>query len=278
MRRKWFLNTLIKFFMLEIISYSFMQRAFLAGAILSGILALLGVFVLLRRMSFFADGVAHASLAGVAVGVFFSISPLLVALVCSVIFGLLIYFLERRFDFASDTAIGILFTAGMSIGVLVISVTPGYQPELFSFLFGSILSISEGDLVVMAVIVAVIAFFWLSNLQSLTLMALDEDSAKISGVKVGFLKPLSYVTLSVAVVLGVKVMGVLLVSALLILPVATAKFFAKSFKGFLIWSVILAEVNTFLGLVASYYFNLPSGPTIVVCGTIVFVLAALKRL
>lgn len=269
---------LIKFFMLELFSYEFMQRAFLAGIVLSAVLAILGVFVMLRRMSFFADGIAHASLLGVALGIMFSWSPILIAVLLSGVFGGLIYFLERRFKFASDTAIGILFTAGMSAGVLVISLTPGYQPELFSFLFGSILSISSEDLMVMGGLMVAILAFWLWNLRALTLMALDEESAYILGIKVARLKFLSYVSLAVAVVLGVKIMGVLLVSALLILPIATAKFFAKSFKGFLVYSLIFAEVNTICGLVASYYFNLPSGPTIVVFGTIVFVISALRKL
>ena len=113
--------------MLEILQYPFMQRALIAGIVLAAVLALLGVYVLLRRMSFFSDGIAHASLAGIAIGIVFSWQPLATALVLSAIFALIIYFIEKKFDLASDTAIGILFTSGMALGVLLISLQPGYQ-------------------------------------------------------------------------------------------------------------------------------------------------------
>lgn len=263
--------------MLEILQYTFMQRAFLAGGVLALVLAMLGVFVVLKKMSFFAQGISHASLAGVAAGLFFSFSPLGVALFAGAFFALLIYFLEEKYDLSSDTAIGVLFTAGMSLGVIMISITPGYQPELFSFLFGSILSISSSDLWITLAMAVVIIGFWFMNLRALTLMSLDEDIAYIYGVNLKILKPALYVILAIAVVLGVKILGVLLVSSLLILPVATAKSFACCFKRLLIYSVIIAEIMVLFGTYWSYVFDLPTGPTIVLWGTLMLSLSLLKK-
>jgi zinc transport system permease protein len=119
--------------MFEIIQYPFMQRALLAGIILGLLLAALGIFVILNRMAFFSDGIAHASLAGVAIGIFTSQNPLLTAIAFSILFAMLIYFLEKKLKLTSDTTIGIIFTSGMALGVLLMSLQKGYQPELISF-------------------------------------------------------------------------------------------------------------------------------------------------
>ncbi len=260
--------------MLEILQYPFMQRAVLAGVVLAVLLAVLGVFVVLKRMAFFSDGIAHASLAGVAVGILLSYNPLIVALISAVFFALLIYFLEKRYGLSSDTAIGILFTSGMALGVLLISLSPGYQPELISFLFGNILAINSLELWLIVVVSVAVLAFVLLNLKSLVLLSLDKEMAYVSGVKVELLQLLIYVILAVSVVLGIKVLGIVLVSALLIMPVAIAKFFSKSFKKLLIFSVLFAELIVLLGIVLSYYRDLPTGPTIVLCGTVLFVLSA----
>ena len=127
-----------------------MQRAFIAGILLAALLAYLGVFVVLRRMSLFSDGIAHASLAGVAAGVLLSLNPLVTALVASVVFAIVMFFLERKSNLSTDTAIGLIFTSGMALGVLLMSFKSGYQPELIGFLFGNILTIKPSDLIVIA--------------------------------------------------------------------------------------------------------------------------------
>lgn len=261
--------------MLEILSLPFMERALAAGVVLAFLLALLGVFVVLRNMAFFSDGIAHASLAGVAVGIIFSVNPLLTAIVVSAVFAAIIYYLQKRYKLSGDTAIGILFTSGMALGVLLISTQPGYQPELMSFLFGNILAITNTELIVIAGVSLLIAALVFIYLKTLILISLDEETAKISGVRVGGFQLLANIILAVAVVLGIKVFGIILVSALLIIPVATAKLFSRSFKKLVIISVVLSEIIVLSGIIFSYYFDLPTGPTIVLTGTVLFVLAAL---
>lgn len=262
--------------MLDILQYPFMERALIAGVILALVLAVLGVFVVLKNMAFFSDGIAHASLAGVAIGIILSVNPLLVALVFSVFFAVIIFYLQHHYKLSSDTAIGILFTSGMAAGVLLISLQPGYQPELISFLFGNILSITQSELVIIAIISVIIITFVFARLKTLILISLDAATAQISGINVKMFQLLTNIVLAVAVVLGIKVLGIVLVSALLIIPVAIGKLFSTSFKQLLIVSCVLSEVIVVSGIFVSYQYDLPTGPTIVLLGTFLFVLGLMS--
>ncbi len=265
--------------MLEILQYPFMQRAIIAGVALALLLAWLGVFVIMRRMSFFSDGIAHASLSGVAVGVLAGVHPLTTALVFSVIFSLVIYYLEKKTTLSSDAIIGILFTSGMALGVTLISFKQGYQPDLVSFLFGNILAIRPVDLALILALSAVILAFLAFNHKGITLMALDMDTAYMAGVRVEALHVTFYIMLAVAVVLGLKILGIVLVSALLIIPASTAKLVSKSFKGLIIQSILFSEIVVILGIALSYALDSPTGPMIVLVGTGVFLLVfSIKRL
>jgi len=265
--------------MLEILQYAFMQRAIIAGVVLACLLAWLGVFVIMRKMSFFSDGIAHASLAGVAVGVVAGVHPLTTALIFSVIFSIVIYFLEKKTTLSSDAIIGILFTSGMAFGIVLISFKSGYQPDLVGFLFGNILAIRNADVVVILVLSAGIMAFLAYNHKSITLMALDMDTAYMAGVKVDALHVTFYIILAVSVVLGLKILGIVLVSALLIIPASTAKLVSKSFKGLIVQSVAFSEIVVILGIALSYYLDSPTGPMIVLVGTGgFFIVFSLKRL
>lgn len=265
--------------MLNILHYPFMQRAIIAGVVLACLLAWLGVFVIMRRMSFFSDGIAHASLAGVAAGVLAGIHPLMTALVFSIVFSLIIYSLEKKTTLSSDAIIGILFTSGMAFGVVLISFKRGYQPDLVSFLFGNILAIKSTDLGIIAMFSLGIIAFLAYNHRSITLMALDADTAYMAGVKVDLLHVAFYIILAVSVVLGLKILGIILVSALLIIPASTAKLVSKSFRGLIVQSIIFSELIVILGIVLSYALDSPTGPMIVLVGTGIFLgVFSLKQL
>jgi ABC-type Mn2+/Zn2+ transport system permease subunit len=257
---------------LTVLQLPFMQRALMAGVALGLILPFLGVFVTLRRMSFFGDGVAHATLAGVAIGIITGVSPFLTALGIGVLFGVGVYLLERKTDISSDALIGVLFTGGLSLGIVLISRQRGYQPDLISFLFGSILSVSTQDLVVILSFSASIALALLIFVRQLTLLALDKESAWLYGVHTELLDLFFYALLSVTIVLGVKLLGIILVSALLIIPPTIAKMLAPSFKSLIGDSVIAGELFIVVGLLLSYFLDLPSGAAIVLVGVISFLL------
>jgi zinc transport system permease protein len=239
-----------------------MQRALIAGIALGLILPFLGVFVTLRRMSFFGDGIAHATLAGVAIGIITGVSPFVAALGIGVLFGAGVYLLERKTNISSDALIGVLFTGGLALGIVLISRQKGYQPELLSFLFGSILSVSTRDLGIILGFSAVIVVALLMLLRQRTEL----------------LDFLFYVLLCVTIVLGVKLLGIILVSALLIIPPTIAKLLAPSFKTLIGVSVIAGEVFIVLGLMLSYLLDLPSGATIILVGVVTFLLVAMRQM
>ncbi|MDD2785475.1 MAG: metal ABC transporter permease [Patescibacteria group bacterium] len=250
----------------------FIQRAVLAGLILGALLAILGIFVVLRRMAFFSDGIAHASLAGVAVGVLANTNPLLTALGISAVLAVIMAWLERKTKIASDAIVGLIFTGGMATGVILLALKSGYQPELVSFLFGNILSIQWSELWLMVVLAALIVAFLLLNYKRLALMVLNPEIAHLSGVPVTLYQTLLYVTVAASAVLGIKMLGVALLSALLIVPVSTAKLIAKSFRGLMLWSVIMSELTVITGIALSIQLNLPTGAVIVLCGLMLFLL------
>ena len=256
----------------------FMQRALAAGISLGLILPFLGVFVTLRRMSFFGDGIAHATLAGVAVGIVAGISPFIAALGIGALFGAGVYLLERRTNISSDALIGVLFTGGLALGIVLISRRHGYQPELLSFLFGSILSVGRLDLFIILGASVLIVSALILLLRQLTLLALDNETAWLYGVHTELLDFFFHVLLSVTIVLGVKLLGIILVSALLIIPPTIAKMVAPSFRTLIGASVITGEVCIVLGLLLSYLLDLPSGATVILVGVTAFFLLAARRM
>ena len=254
-----------------------MQRALFVGVVLAGLLSYLGVFVVLRKMTFFSDGMAHASLAGVAAGALFNFSPLVTAVAASVLFSIGVFFLERRTRLSSDAVIGLLFTASMALGVLLMSLKQDYQPELIGFLFGDILAIRRTEVILILAASCLIGFFLFSQSRKILLLALDREMAYLSGVHTDSFELAMYVILAVSVVLGIKILGVVLVSALLVIPVSTAKLISRSFHSLVAWSLVLAEVIVLLGLALSAFFNLPTGAIIVLTGTLIFFLIFLTR-
>jgi len=258
--------------MTELLALPFVQRALIAGVLLGALLAVLGIFVVLKRMAFLSDGVAHASLSGVAVGLLTGLNPLLTALGLSAVLGAVISWLERRTKIASDAVIGLVFTTGLALGVLLMSFKKGYQPDLISFLFGNILAIQWSELYIMAAFGLVILLFLAFTYKKISLMLINQDLAHVSGVNVALYQTALYVTVALATVLGIKMLGIVLVSALLIMPVTTAKLVAKSF-GQLTWmSVLIAQTMVLLGLYFSVLYDLPTGATIVLVGMTIFIL------
>lgn len=260
--------------LLEMLTYPFMQRALIGGLILGCLLASLGIIATLRKMAFFGEGVAHASLAGIAFAVLTGFAPLPWAIAWAIVIAVLIFALERSTKLESDTLIGILFTASMAFGVVLMSLTQGYQPELISYLFGSLLSVRETDLALIAACSIIILGWFFASVRQLTYLSLSEESATVSGIPVARQSLFFYIALAVATVLGVKILGIVLVSALIVLPPATSRMLTKSFRGYMIGSIIISEAVMLLGLTLSYVFDLPSGASVVLVGAALFILAA----
>lgn len=262
--------------MFEIISFPFFQRAIIVGVIMAITAALLGVFVVIRRMSFFTDAVSHASLTGVALALLIGVHPFLGALVVSIFIGLLVSRLQRQGKQEVDTIIGVLFSTTLAFGVLIISMLKGYRGNLFQYLFGDIIAVNIIDVYLSIVLFVAVVLVLVIAFKSLTKVAVHEDMARVDGVRVNMLDALFLILLAAVVAVGLKVVGAILMSALMILPAATAQYLAPSFRGMVLISVVAAVIAMVVGLAAAAAFSLPTGPTIVLVSAGLFVLAAVR--
>lgn len=249
-----------------------MQRALVAGMISALLLGWVGVYVVSRKMSFLGDGIAHASLAGVAIALLAGLSPLPVALAVGVLIALIIFVIEKKTNVSRDAAIGVLFTSGMALGVVLLHFFEGYQPELISFLFGSILSVQTIDLIVMAVVGAILLLLLIIFRRQLTFMTIDPEGGYLHGLSSWGYDLMLYIMTALSIILSIKLLGIILVSALLIIPSSISKLISRSFGAFLRNAVLLSVAIVLAGLFFSYLLDLPSGATIVLTGAALFVL------
>lgn len=252
------------------LAYPFMQRALLAGLLVGGLTSLLGVLVVLRRSAFFGDAIAHASLAGVALGVLTGWPPLLPAAGVGVGLAMFLHVAERRTRLPLDTVLGFILPFFMALGVILLSLKPGYQPELVSFLFGSILTVSYQSLLVISLIAVVVLSFFLRFRHQVVFAAFDEEAARLAGIPVALMLTGYHVLLALVIIASIRTVGVVLVNALLIIPAATAKLLARSLAHMFILTPLLGMASVIGGMAGSYYLDLPSGPAIVVLSGLVF--------
>ena len=258
--------------LIDLLSYPFVQRALLAGIFSGALLAILGIFVVLRKMAFFSDGIAHTALSGVAIALLLGQEPLLWAVILGTIFAVAIFFLEKKTNIAPDSLIGILFTSSLALGVVLMNFKKGYQPDLLSFLFGNILTIRSAELWAIIPVSIIIAVFIACNYKKYLFICLNQELAHLAGVRTELYQLILYVLLAVSSILAIKMFGIILVSALLIIPVSFGKLFARSAKALLAISIIFAELIVIAGVILSLIFNLPTGAVIILTGTTFFIL------
>ena len=259
----------------ELLTYDFMQRALLA-ALLVGIAApMVGVFLVQRRLSLIGDGMGHVALAGVAVGVLTGTAPVLTALVAAVAAAVLIEVVRARGRTSGDVALAVLFYGGIAAGVVIISrSTAGTPSNLTSYLFGAITTTSRGDLWVFAALaVVVVATTWTLR-PRLFAVANDEEYARATGMRVTALNVTLAVLTAVTVVVAMRVVGLLLISALMIVPNAAAQLLARSFRSAIRVAVLVGVLSSVGGVATSFYADTPSGGTIVLIAIAVFLLSA----
>jgi len=255
-----------------VLQQPFMQRALFGGLLIAILCAVIGIFITLRKQAFLSDAVAHASLSGVAVGLLISAEPLLPAMLVGVLMAVAITYLQNHSTISLDVLIGIFYSILFALGVIIINITPGYQPELFSYLFGSILAISPADLYISLAITLITIAFIAVLYRKLVYIIFDREAAFIRGINTTALEYLINILSSVTIIISIKIVGLILVTALLIIPATSAKLLAKNFKQMLPLSVIFSLVATVIGIICSYFLNTPTGATIVLISGILFLL------
>jgi zinc transport system permease protein len=252
-------------------------RALAAGLLIAVLAGTLGVPVVLRRMSFFSDAIAHASLTGIAFSLLWNIEPLWGAIGFSVLIGLGIAALNRRSILGLDTIIGVFYSAAVALGVIIISSLEGVRVDLVGFLFGDILGIDSQDLL-LALILSVVALAVLALMfRGLIQLALSRDLAKVNRVKVNLIETVFMVLLALTVAVGIKLVGIVLIGPLLIIPAAAAKNLSRSLTQMIVFSIIAAVIGVVIGMFGSAWLATPTGPTIVMAMAILFAITLLVR-
>jgi zinc transport system permease protein len=263
--------------LLDILQYGFIQRALIAGSFIGILCSVLGVFLVLRRLSLIGDGLAHATFGSVALSLFMNMSPLYISLPVVMLCALGILRLTERFRLNGDAAIGIVSSLGIAGGILLSSIAGGFNVDLFSFLFGSILAISNTEVVlsiIISVLVLLLVSFFYNDLLSITF---DEESAKVSGINIKRLNMVFVLMTAITVVLSMKVVGIMLISALLILPPVTALQVAESFKATIFVALVSAIISVISGILISFYLDLPTGAVIVIVNFGLFLIGIIYR-
>jgi zinc transport system permease protein len=259
--------------MTEALGYAFVQRALIAGILVGLLCGVLGFFVVLKRLSFIGVGISHSAFGGIAIGVLAGVEPLLAAAVFSIAVAWAIGWLSRKGRLHEDTAIGILFSSAMALGVALISLSSAYQVDLFGYLFGNILAVSANDLWLLGGIAVVVLGLVGLLFKELLFLAFDEEVARANGLPVTPLYFVLLACLALAVVAAIRVVGIVLVEALLVIPAAIGYQLARGYRAMLCLSVATAVLSAIVGLFVSYFLNIAAGATIVLVLTLLFVAA-----
>lgn len=265
--------------------YEFLQNAFASGLIIGFIAPLLGVFIVVRRLSLIADALSHVTLAGIAgslylsqsVGALALLNPLYLGIVASVTGSLFIERLRRLYKHYEELAIPIIMSAGLGFGAIFISLAEGFSSDLFSYLFGSVSAVSRQDLWIIIGIALIVIVFLSLFFKELFVLSFDEEYAKASGLPAKWIHVLFMIVTALVIAGSMRIVGILLVSSLMTLPVAAAMRISKSFKQAILLSVIFGELSVIVGLVSAFYLDLAPGGTIVVTSIIILLLTIFSK-
>ncbi|MCA1031764.1 metal ABC transporter permease [Bacillus timonensis] len=264
-----------------ILQYEFLQNAFIAGILIGFIAPLLGVFVVVRRLSLIADALSHVTLAGIAaslllekkLGITQGINPIYMGMSFSVIGSLFIEKLRGVYKHYQELAIPIILSGGIGLGVIFISLAEGFNTDLFNYLFGSVSAVSRSDLWTVSVISMFVVIVFILFYKELFLLSFDEEHATVSGIKSKTIHFIFIVTVALVIAASMRIVGILLVSSLMTLPVAASIRIATGFKQTIVLSVLFGEIAVILGLIISYYLDLAPGGTIVVLAVFILIFA-----
>jgi len=265
-------------------TFEFMRHAFLAGLIVGTTCSILSVYVVLKRLAFIGQGISHSAFGGVALalllfedGAFADLKVGVVTLAFCLVVAVLIGWASRGRRISEDSAIGIFFAVSMAAGVIFIALRERYTGEVFSYLFGNILGVSSSDIIAISVLAALVLAVIVAFFKEILFFCFDERLATISGLPTCFLHYLLLILLALTIVISIKVVGIILVSAFLVIPGATAKLLSTNFRAMLIVSAAVGITSSLIGLYASYQLEIPSGATIVLIQFLILIAAMLVR-
>ncbi|MCZ8536044.1 metal ABC transporter permease [Paenisporosarcina quisquiliarum] len=266
-------------------NYEFLQNAFASGIIIGLIAPLLGVFIVVRRLSLIADALSHVTLAGIAGSLYLSqttaffalLNPLYLGIVAAVTGSVLIERLRRLYKHYEELAIPIIMSAGIGFSAIFISLANGFSSDLFGYLFGSVSAVSRQDLWIVLVIAFIVIGFLLMFYKELFLLSFDEEYAKASGLPAKWVHLLFMIVTALVIAASMRIVGILLVSSLMTLPVAASMRLAKGFKQAILYAVLFGEAAVIIGLVIAFYLNIAPGGTIVVTSIAILLIVLIAK-
>lgn len=264
-------------FLTDIFRYSYLANA-LAAAILAGILCgIIGTYIVSRRLVFLCGGVTHASFGGLGIAFYLGANPICGALLFAILSSLGIEWASDRGKMREDSAIGIIWSVGMAIGALFMSLTPGYTSgDLSSYLFGSIITVTSTDVALLATLTLLCVTGTIIWWRPIMFMAFDRNFAASQGIDTRLISYLISIIIAIAIVMAIRIMGIVLLLSLFTIPAVTANTLTKSYSKMTIWAAIIAIIGAVIGLIASYYLEVPSGASIIF--TLALILIAVKIL
>ncbi len=262
---------------LHLFEYEFFRNAFGAAFLMSVSCGLIGTYIVARRMVFISGGITHASFGGVGISYFFGWPPMAGAAVFALLAAITTENLTRKKIIRNDSLIAVMWSLGMAIGIIFIYLTPGYSPNLMSFLFGSIITVTPRDLLFMLALTMVVSLVFIFMYRTILYVSFDEQFARTRGIPVMLVNYILIVLVALTIVLSIRVAGIILVLSLLTIPQNTANLFTSSFGKILAWSVVIGFIGAISGLIASYYLNIPSGATIIFALVVIYLLGRLVR-
>lgn len=262
--------------MLEMFAYPFMQRAFIAGVLIAIVAGFLGPFIVQRRMAFVGTGLAHGAFGGVALGMWMGVHPLMAAIPFTLLLAVVVVLLRQRSRLPVDTIIGILFTTAMALGVVFLAQLNSYSGDAFQYLFGSLLGVGTEDILASAFAVCAVGLslrYW----GRWAYATFDPDLARADRVNINHDEMVLTLFIAAAIVVMMKVVGLILASAFLVIPAATARILTRTFGAMAVASVAIAVGSTLAGLTAAFYIDVPSGAAMVLTQSAVFIIVFLFR-
>jgi len=262
----------------NLFEYQFFVNAFWATILLSVATGIIGAYIVSKRMVFISGGLTHASFGGIGLAYYLGLEPMLGATVFAVLTGLGIEFFPNKTEIRQDSIIGILWSFGMALGIIFIYLTPGYAPNLMSYLFGNILTITNSELIIMLILSAAVAVFFSVFYRPILFVSFDSAYAKTHNLPIKLVNYTLMTLASLTIVLSIRVVGIVLIISLLTIPPTTVNLFTKRFDKMIVWSIILSIFGGLTGLLTSYYMEIPSGAAIIFALVVIFLILKIYNL
>lgn len=249
--------------MLDIFNYKFFLYAISGAFFASVICGIIGTYIVSKRIVFISGGISHASFGGIGIGYFLNINPVIGAAIFAILSGIGIEFLSKRSDVRKDSIIGIVWSFGMALGIIFVYITPGYAPDLMTYIFGNILTISSFDIILMIFITIIVILVFYLFYKEILAIAFDEEYIKSQRINTEIIDYILICLISLTIVINIRIVGIILIISLLTIPQVTANLMSNDFKNIIFLSILFNLISSFSGLYFSYILNIPSGPTII---------------